>query len=405
MNRSSTDSDTDTASDVDTDTETETELRTEDPAAAGSEQAATEATGEGAAARRLLVGAARAVNALERRWKAAIVVVLALAVAGGTWWVLCGDDLPEGAAFRLGETEVSADAVDRRVEALQALYGVEVPADAGKRGDFRRDAAKSMAVQLMLTEEAAERDIVIADKEVSDTLRTLVEQRYPDGGREAFVAALGELGATENQVEDEIRDQLLVSRLFDEVVGEVTVDDAELRAEFEERRDELATPLRRSLRNVVVADRAAARRVLQLLRSGEPFPSVARQYSLDASTRDAGGDLGPVARADLEGGYAKEAFRAPVGQVFGPVKTQYGWNVGKVERELPAEPASFARLREPLRQTVLAERSLEVWRDWLAEVISRSEVVYADAFRPDDPDAVPAIDQPELADPEPAPAR
>ena len=53
---------------------------------------------------------------------------------------------------------------------------------------------------------------------------------------------------------------------------------------------------------------------------------------------------------DLETDYAKEAFGARVGGLFGPVQTESGWNVGLVERELPAEAAeASARMLTEVR--------------------------------------------------------
>jgi peptidyl-prolyl cis-trans isomerase C len=324
----------------------------------------------------------------------AVLVALVLVVAGAaSWWFVQRDDLPDGAAFRLGDQVVTADEVDRRIDALEALYGVQAPEKESEKSDFLRDAAKSMAVQLMLQDEAKERGIVIAAKEIDETLQGLIDQRYPDGGRTAFVAALGELGATEDQVRGEIGDQLLVSKLFDDVAGDVSAEEAELKDTFEDRNEELATPVRRKLSNIVVADRGAAEQVLRQLRSGEPFAAVAKASSLDSATRDSGGDLGVLPADNLEDAYAKAAFKAPVGGLFGPVQTESGWNVGKVQRELPAAPAKYAELRDALRQTVLAEKSLKVWRSWLADVIADHEVTYADAYLPDDPGAVPDIDQ------------
>ncbi len=335
---------------------------------------------------------------LGRREWGALVVVAAVLAGGLTWWLVGREGLPDGAAFRLGDQVVTTQQVDRRVDALEALYGVEEPSSKGDRSEFLRDAAKSMAVQLMLEDEADRRHLTIGAKEVDDTLGKLIEQRYPDGGRTAFVSALGELGATEDQVRQEISDQLLVSRLFDDVAGDVSVGEAELKKTFEKRRADLATPVRRSLRNIVVADRPAAEAVLERLRRGESIAQVARTSSLDSATRESGGQLGPVAVDELEQAYAKAAFGAKVGRTFGPVRTQYGWNVGMVERELPAQPATYAAVRDALRQTVLAEKSLARWRAWLRKVIRDHEVTYADAYRPDDPAAVPDIGQAQVGE-------
>lgn len=375
---------------------TDTEVR--DEAEMPERDEATERRADPASRSGFSARLARVLARVRRPWLVALVVVL-VAAGAVMAWRLTADDLPDGVALEVGDTSVTTDEVDQRIEALQALYGVEVPDDKEGEDTFRRDAAKSMAVQVMLEEEADERGIVVAERDVSDTLRLLIDQRYPDGGRDAFVASLGEMGATEKQVRDEIRSQLLVSQLFDEVVGDVSVSDDELRVAFDDRRDELGTPIRRVIRNIVVADRAGAEQLLRLLRSGTSFDTAASSYSLDESTRDDGGLLGPVAATDLENRYADAAFRAGAGELFGPVRTQHGWNVGRVDRVLRATPARFAAVRGALRETMVAEESVEAWRSWLADVIADHDVIYADDYRPDDPDAVPDIDQADVAPP------
>jgi peptidyl-prolyl cis-trans isomerase C len=332
---------------------------------------------------------------LSRRTAAAAVAVAVLAAAAVVGYVVYqGRGLPEGAAFSVDDTVVEADQVETRMKALQALYGIERPADDDRLDSFRRDTAKSMVVEILLREEAGDEDIVIADKAVQDTLTLLVEQRYPDSGRTAFVRALGELGASEKQVLDEIEQQMLVARLFDHVTGDVEVNDEQVREQFTDRRDELGTPERRTLRNIVVSTRAGAVRVLRALDAGVPFNQVVARSSLDAATRDKGGSLGTVAASKLAPRYAAAAFAAPVGHTFGPVHTRHGWNVGLVERALPARPAAYAKIADELRTTLVAERSFEVWTAWLRDVLADADVEYADDFRPDDPDEVPDMGAP-----------
>lgn len=225
----------------------------------------------------------------------------------------------------------------------------------------------------------------------------MVEQRYPDGGRTAFVQALGDLGASEQQGPDEIEQQLPVARIFELVTRDVEVSDTELREEFAQRREELGTPERRTLRNIVVSTRGDAVRVLAALRAGAPFAAVAERSSLDSATRDKGGKLDTVAASQLATGHAAAAFEATVGRTFGPVKTKHGWNVGLVEGAVPAHPAAYAKVADTLRTALLGERAFQAWTDWLREPIREADVEYADDFRPADPDAVPDMGAPTAA--------
>lgn len=322
-------------------------------------------------------------------------IVLAVACAGVFAWLALRDNgLPEGAALEVNGDAVTVDEMEERMSALHALYGVRVPPSGEERDKFKRDTAKSMAVQILLDEAAAEKEIAVADKVVNDALATLVKQRYPDGGRDAFVQALGQMGASEAQVRDELHQQILVARLFDDVTAGVEVSDDEVRTAFEERRAEISGGERMQLRNIVLTTRADAMSVQAALKQGLPFGDLARRTSIDASTSDRGGSLGLVSRSDLETAYADAAVAAAVGKPFGPVKTSHGWNVGLVERRLPAKPVAFERVAPQLRATLIQEKGVNLWTDWLRELITGAEIEYALEYRPEDPDHVPPLPGP-----------
>jgi len=321
-----------------------------------------------------------------------IAVALAASIALASYVSVARDaGLPDGTAFKVNGVVVSQDAVASRMKAFQALYGVQKPQDQGKVDTFTRDTAKSMVVERLMEDAAQDKGIVVADKTVSDALAELIAQRYPDGGRRAFVAALGEMGASEQQVRDEIAQQMIVARLFDEVTKDADVSVDDVHTAFEQRRNQLGTPEQRVIRNIVVKSRADAESVLSALRSGADFGAVARRSSLDGATRAKGGLLGTVTAEQLDAEYAASAFAAAVGQPFGPVQTKYGWNIGLVTRAVPARPATFASVAKQLKTTLVQEKSVTIWTAWLRDLIGSAVVEYADAYLPADPNGVPDL--------------
>lgn len=325
--------------------------------------------------------------------RVAVLLTLAVVLAGvGLLVAKRTGGLPDDAAFAVGDSVVSTTEVTRRMKALQALYGVQPPEATGKTDAFRRDTTKSMAVQLLMDRAAKKLDIVVADKNVDDAMSRLIEDRYPDGGRDAYLRALGEKGASEAQVRDEVRQQLLVARLFEELTSDIAVTDDEVREAFEERRDELGGVEQRTLRNIVVLTKADARRVISALQAGVPFVQAAKRSSLDGATRTKGGLLGDVAASQLEASYSKAAFATGPGQVFGPVRTESGWNVGLVEQILPPKPMTFAEVQEALKAALVQEESVQVWTEWLRDLLRDGDVEYAETYRPKDPLSVPTLD-------------
>lgn len=319
----------------------------------------------------------------------ALGLVIAVAVGSLAWTKVTS--LPENAAFAYGDRVVTKDQLDSRVESLGALYGVTPPRDPAKRANFRRDIAKSVAVSMVLETAGTERNIVVADKQARDVLDRFISGQFGEGGRSAFVRALGNVGTSERDVLDEIKRQLTVSRLMNEVTGDVTISEDELRGAFEERKVQLGKPERRAVSNIVVGSRQEADRLLGQIGSGASFASVAAQRSLDGSTRKTGGSLGELARDQLEKPVGDAAFAASQGDMYGPVKGKHGWNVGRVDRVLPPVPATFDQVRESLRQTLKAEKTLQRWRSWLSDQVRSAEVEYAPDYQPANPDAAPRV--------------
>lgn len=335
----------------------------------------------------------------DRRLWAVVLVVLVLAAV--TVWKVVGDDdrLPEDAALRIGDRVVTRAQLDDRVATLEALYGVKPPTQAEERADFDKDAAKSMALSIVLEGEAADRGISVSEKESRAELDKIIGERL-GGDRQQFLTFLGEEGLSEDQVLAEIVRTLETNELFQQVTKDVkdaTVADA--KAEYTTRKAEMTTPERRRLRNIVVADKASAERIADRLGKGDPFVEVARTETLDKGTRASGGDLGVLTASQLEPGYAEAAFGAKQGAVFGPVQSQYGWNVGQVVQVVAGDPLSFEDVQVTLLEAITSRRQLDAWRSWLSGVLARSGVEYAARYQPDDPTGAPTSYD-DAADPE-----
>lgn len=323
-----------------------------------------------------------------RVWVTALVVIVVGTLVA--WLALrSGDELPEDAVMRIGDEVVTEAELSERVVTLEALYGVQVP-EGEERADFDRDAAKSMALSIVLSDEADERGIEVSEKEARAELDKIVEERL-GGDRAQFLTFLGDEGLAEQDVLDEITRTLQTTALYDEVTQDVedaTAQDA--KAEYDARKDEMRTPEKRRLRNIVVADRANAQRIAERIAQGDPFVEVARTETLDPSTRKSGGDLGTRESSELEPAYADAAFAVGAGELFGPVQTQYGWNVGQVVSIVPGDPLSFAEVQVTLLEAITGKRQQDAWRDWLGDVLEAADVEYADRYLPDDPSGAPS---------------
>lgn len=80
--------------------------------------------------------------------------------------------------------------------------------------------------------------------------------------------------------------------------------------------------------HILVEKHSQALNVLEELKAGRDFKGLARKYSTCPSGKR-GGDLGFFGRGRMVKEFERAAFALKVGEVSGPVKTQFGYHVIK----------------------------------------------------------------------------
>lgn len=78
--------------------------------------------------------------------------------------------------------------------------------------------------------------------------------------------------------------------------------------------------------HILVGTMAEAQELIDRIRSGEDFKTLARKHSKCPSGKD-GGTLGWFGRGQMVAPFEKACLAAKEGEVVGPVKTQFGWHV------------------------------------------------------------------------------
>jgi peptidyl-prolyl cis-trans isomerase C len=92
--------------------------------------------------------------------------------------------------------------------------------------------------------------------------------------------------------------------------------------------------------------------IIVRLNKGEDFAKVASEVTEDPSGKANGGDLGYFAKDQMVPEFSEVAFKLDKGKISGPVKTQFGWHVIKVEDKRAKAPPTFDEVKGQLEQYV-----------------------------------------------------
>ena len=168
-----------------------------------------------------------------------------------------------------------------------------------------------------------------------------------------------------------------------DLAAKVSVDDAQLRAYYEEQKGK--TPERyvqaeqRRVRHILIPvadpkDDAAAKTqvesILKRAQAGEDFAKLAKEFSQDPGSAQQGGDLGWSERKVWVAPFADAAFSMNVGDIRGPVKTQFGYHILKLDGIQPANVKTFEQSKPDLEAEYRrseAERQFNNEQDQLAD--------------------------------------
>lgn len=100
-----------------------------------------------------------------------------------------------------------------------------------------------------------------------------------------------------------------------------------------------------------------AEQVAKLARSGADFATLAKKYSEDPGSKDKGGDLGWFERGRMVKEFEEAVFGHKPGEIVGPIKSQFGYHVIKVEGFRPARVRPLAEVKDQVKFRLLEGRA------------------------------------------------
>jgi peptidyl-prolyl cis-trans isomerase D len=141
-----------------------------------------------------------------------------------------------------------------------------------------------------------------------------------------------------------------------DVAASVPVTEEGLRQHYEEVAPErFQAPERRRARHILIesgSDDAAAKKkaddVHAQAKAGADFAKLATQYSDDPGSKGQGGELGWATRESFVKPFSDALFAMQVGEVSGPVKTQFGYHVIQLEEVEAPRQRGFDEVRVEL---------------------------------------------------------
>ena len=147
-----------------------------------------------------------------------------------------------------------------------------------------------------------------------------------------------------------------------ELTKDIAADEAALKEYFESHKSSYITPEERSANHILVhvekdakpeEVEAALRKAEEYLteaKSGKSFEEIAMAHSDDIGSKSEGGKTGFFRRGVMAKEFEEAAFSMHPGELRGPIRTEFGWHVIRLNEVKPEVVKAFADARAEVEQ-------------------------------------------------------
>ena len=162
--------------------------------------------------------------------------------------------------------------------------------------------------------------------------------------------------------------EILAQMALGEAMKDITVSEDEAKEYYKANENQFMAGETVHAKHILVDDEDRCQEILEKIISEETtFEDAAKEFSTCPS-KEKGGDLGAFGRGQMVKEFEDAAFAAEVGHVVGPVKTQFGYHLIKVEDKKDAETSVYEDVADTIKNIILQQKRNDVYGNKIAEL-------------------------------------
>ncbi len=228
----------------------------------------------------------------------------------------------------------------------------------------------NMVVRELINQEAVKRNIVVTDEEINLNLESLKRQ-FPS--EEAFEKTFADARITIPMWKEENRKNLMAMKLEDMMVDELQIPDNEIIDYYDKNKTSLNKDAIK-ISHILVETEKEAKKVIKEFKKKKDFAALAKKYSRDTFTKDKGGDLGWYSKGELLKEVEEATSSLSPGQISGPVKSQYGYHIIRLDGKKTASEQTIEDHREHVRSILQQAKWQQLRPQWLQGLLINATV-------------------------------
>ncbi len=276
--------------------------------------------------------------------------------------------------------------VNQRMQSSQ-MAGLQPQQRQMYAEQLKQNVIQSFVDRNVLLESAKKKDISVEEGEIDEVIEQ-VKGTVPE--ELTFEQALDRMGMTMDELEEQIKGELMVQKLVEEKLEALPeIDEEQAEAFYEERKEQFQRGESAEVRHILVkveegADeatlekkKAEAEELRDKLEEGADFAELAKEHS-ECGSAASGGNLGVVEKGRTVPAFEQAAFSQEPGKIGPVVKSKFGYHIIEVLDKNEAGTLPFEDVKEDIMNYLARQQEQEVVENYIEEQKSGVDIDYPD---------------------------
>jgi peptidyl-prolyl cis-trans isomerase SurA len=290
-----------------------------------------------------------------------------------------------------GPARAKAEVVDRIVaivnDEIITLKDVERFVEVKGKGKYSsvnsyflgmqlRDKLDALVESLLIIQQAAKMKIEVGEREVEGVVENIRKQNLISDTQ--LRDQLKSEGINYKDFVEGIRKSLLTNRVLARVVApDLYLDESKLKEFYQQHIDDYREN-EFKLHHILISGQrsdagARSQQAYKLLQEGQPFASVAKEYSDDASAAE-GGDIGTIKQEELMPELRDVLNLLLPGSFSHPVPSPYGFHIIKLVEARKNHALPFDAVKDSVRERLVQIESERRYKEYVQKLKASSYI-------------------------------
>ena len=260
----------------------------------------------------------------------------------------------------IGSKRLSCDGLKKEMEFIGG--GVPVPVKHAK--EIKAQLIEQIIDYYLIIEYGKQNNISISEKEFQKSMKEIKREYSEDAFRKVLLQGYVDPALWEHR----LRNQLLVGKVIKQVLGKIASPSyEEIKIYFQKNKNGFRSPEMLRFRQIVCKSKKEAASLRQRIRAGEDMGALAKKYSI-APESEAHGEVGWVARGDLDESMEKALFSMQRGKISPIIKTSFGYHLFEVMSRAPAGVRGLPEVMPEIESRLLRQKHEVFYKKWLEKL-------------------------------------